>query len=548
MKRYLAMLVVSLALMGACDRGDGIVDSTAPAPETPDESIVISNCAALEAAVLNFAAENDGAYPANVGADTTLAGNTMMDLLGEGALAENPFTGSPTAPLDGAAQNPGEVGYAPVCEGDWNVGYLITGYGTSSLVATLSNVGSPEEAKVLANCFIVRQAAERQYSDHPYSGYPFEIPSVGWPHLWLYPLIVNPYTGEAGMPVPRIAEAPGEAGYSFVRTIDGEVGYVVTGCGAEGIILALSNLDLSREEMIVASRCRTIQLAAEAWAQSHGSCYPTGMSCPEGVAYRPIQAGEWNVGYLVTGAADGTPVCELTNISSPEDAAVRLNCQLLRKAVEEFAALSLGRYPNDVDRDTTPGGETVVDLLPRSHLFLNPFTGVAAAPVNHSASDEGEIGYAAVSAAEASYPGDFEIAPGYVITGMCAGSRAVAVTNMRCDQIGAVTISHCRTLQLAVERFASLNGGVYPGDISCDMTPGGDTIVDLLPHGAFLLNRAILCYTEPVDGCAVLEGQVGYHPVCRNGVNVGCIITGVGCEAGTTVMVIVMEPPYVEAP
>ncbi|MGD1049380.1 MAG: hypothetical protein ABR899_11585, partial [Candidatus Krumholzibacteriaceae bacterium] len=115
--------------------------------------------------------------------------------------------------------------------------------------------------------------------------------------------------------------------------------------------------------------------------------------------------------------------------------------------------------------------------------------------------------------------------------------------NIALNSIDAIVMSHCRTVELAVERFAALNDGVYPSDVDCNATPDGQTVVALLPGGSRLLNPMVWCYMEPHDGAACCSGQIGYQPVCQYGINAGYVITGVGIEAGTTIMCIVKEPP-----
>ena len=52
----------------------------------------------------------------------------------------NPFTRALTEPVDGAAGNPGETGYEPAFDGAGTPeGYIITGYGQTTVVARLSN-------------------------------------------------------------------------------------------------------------------------------------------------------------------------------------------------------------------------------------------------------------------------------------------------------------------------------------------------------------------------------------------------------------------------
>ncbi|MFA4947674.1 MAG: hypothetical protein WC674_04080 [Candidatus Krumholzibacteriia bacterium] len=533
MKNVLILLLLANLATGGCSREDNSVNTPTPVPETPDASIVVANCATLQAAVEQFAGENDGVYPENVDADTSLAGNTVIELLPAGDF-ENPFTGSPSAPVNGVAGNPGEVGYVPVAEGDWNVGYVVTGFGADSLVATLSNLGSPEEAKVIANCFIVRQAAEEMFDNN--HKYPYEIDCRYWWHLNLANPLVNPYTGLAQYPPGRTARSPGEIGYVAILQNDVPIGYVVTGYGAGSVIFTLSNLGYSREEAIIASDCRTLQRSVEEYPDTHGGLYPGTAACVPGVAYETIQISGWNIGYRITGSAQGSEFIEMA--TSPQEARVRLNCLLLKQAVEESAAQNEGLYPETVDKDRIPGG-SVIDLLPRAHLLENPYTGSRESPVNHSATRPGEIGYAAIPEYR---PRDGRyVPPGYVITGFLNDIRQVVVTNLAIGAIDAIVMSHCRTVQLAVEKFAARNNGIYPDGTSWGMDLYGETLTDLLPREALLINPATWAATEPIDGWATNAGEIGYVPYHWHGESRGYSITGVGTEAGTTIMDIFKE-------
>jgi hypothetical protein len=539
MKNVLILLLLAFLAAGGCSRDDSPVSVPKPVPETPDASIVVANCATLQAAVEQFAGENDGVYPGNVDADTSRAGNTVIELLPAGDF-ENPFTGIRAAPVNGVAGNPGDVGYAPVAEGEWNVGYVVTGFGAEALVATLSNLGSPEEAKVIANCFIVRQAAEDGY-DH-YIGYPCEIDYHPYYHLWMPRPLVDAYTGLDQLPVSRTASSQGEIGYVAILQNDVPIGYVVTGYGNDSVICALSNFEYSREEAVVASECRGVQRSAEEYANANDAIYPGAAACMPGVTYETIRMNGWSVGYRIKGSAQDSEFIEIA--TSPEEARVRLNCLLLKQAVEESAAQNEGVYPENVDKDRDPGG-SVVDLLPRTHLLENPYTGLLESPVNHSAARPGEIGYAAIPEYRPLH-GRY-VPPGYVITGFLNGIRQVVVTNLEVSCIDAVVMSHCRTVQLAVEEFAARNKGVYPSDGGTDCTPDGETVIDLMPNGRLLLNPATWAATEPVDGCAANAGEVGYVPSTQGGVHRGYVITGTGTEDGTTIMTIVREPPGLRA-
>lgn len=105
------------------------------------EASVKSNCHTVQLAAEDFAVQNDGVYAANVDADATPSGDTIINMLPGGVRLTNPFTKAATEPVNGAAANPGETGYAVIVDGaGTNVGYTITGAGkTGNIVITLTS-------------------------------------------------------------------------------------------------------------------------------------------------------------------------------------------------------------------------------------------------------------------------------------------------------------------------------------------------------------------------------------------------------------------------
>lgn len=115
-----------------------------------------------------------------------------------------------------------------------------------------------------------------------------------------------------------------------------------------------------------------------------------------------------------------------------------------------------------------------------------------------------------------------------IIIGVLA---AIAIPNFNrlVDRAKEASVkSNCHTLQLSAENFAILNGGTYAANIDVDTTPGGGTILSMLPSGAMLQNPFTRAATEPVNGAAATAGQTGYVPIVNGGVNEGYTITGFG--------------------
>jgi type IV pilus assembly protein PilA len=105
------------------------------------EAAVKSNCHTVQLAAEDFAVQNDGVYASDVDTDPTPAGQTIIAMLPGGIALENPFTKAATEPINGAAAQPGESGYAPIIQNAVNVGYTITGVGKTAgtTIITLSS-------------------------------------------------------------------------------------------------------------------------------------------------------------------------------------------------------------------------------------------------------------------------------------------------------------------------------------------------------------------------------------------------------------------------
>lgn len=74
------------------------------------EKLVLDNCLAVRDAVEAWAADNQGAYPNNLGSENLL-GESVIDYLPGAILLENPFTGLRTEPVSGAAATLGSTGF-----------------------------------------------------------------------------------------------------------------------------------------------------------------------------------------------------------------------------------------------------------------------------------------------------------------------------------------------------------------------------------------------------------------------------------------------------
>lgn len=123
-----------------------------------------------------------------------------------------------------------------------------------------------------------------------------------------------------------------------------------------------------------------------------------------------------------------------------------------------------------------------------------------------------------------------------VIIGILAAIAIPNFINMQARAKEASTKSNCHTVQLAAEDFAVQSDGVYAADLA-DTTPGGDTIIDMLPGAALLENPFTKANSEPVGAVAGNPGETAYVVVVQGGVNVGYTITGTG-KAGNPIIVL----------
>jgi prepilin-type N-terminal cleavage/methylation domain-containing protein len=76
-----------------------------------------------------------------------------------------------------------------------------------------------------------------------------------------------------------------------------------------------------------------------------------------------------------------------------KEASCKSNCHTVQLAAEDFSVQNDGVYAADVDSDTTPGGETITQLLPQATNLPNPFTKALDQPINGSATAAGDTGY-----------------------------------------------------------------------------------------------------------------------------------------------------------
>ena len=105
-----------------------------------------------------------------------------------------------------------------------------------------------------------------------------------------------------------------------------------------------------------------------------------------------------------------------------KEARVKGTCHTLQLAAEDFA-IQDGEYASDTDTDTTPGGDTILDLLPGGLRLENPFTNAMNVPLSSgAAANPGEVGYVP-------FVGPSGLTDGYTITGFGRTTLVLTISN-----------------------------------------------------------------------------------------------------------------------
>jgi hypothetical protein len=299
----------------------------------------------------------------------------------------------------------------------------------------------------MANCYAVQAAAEA-YAAENEGRYPDQsIEGELIAHLPQGTRLENPYTNLLNVPAFRMATFPGETGYIgyYGAYVFYPVGYLITGFGADGELIRLSNLphDIFYFEEQTIANCYTVLDAVEAFAADNNGIYPSNVDVhinalgktvldylggllvnpytllaqepvngvaafPGQTGYSPIIGGSRPVGCWITGYGRYSPLIAVAPLSR-EDQSVKSSAYDVWKAVEDFAAENNGGYPNDVDAHLSLSGNTVIDLLRNGLQGWNPYTEQHTEPRNGLVKTRGQVGYIPISNGGAN--------EGYIING-----------------------------------------------------------------------------------------------------------------------------------
>jgi len=136
------------------------------------------------------------------------------------------------------------------------------------------------EAMVISNTLVLQDAVEKFGSATEFGTCPadcrMDTTSAGNTLIDLLPggqPLVNPYTGERDLPLDTAAVNPGEIGYQAEAGFRHGNYYIITGFGADSLIVELSNVEELEGKVVL--NCYRVLSAANAFALDNDGYYPT---------------------------------------------------------------------------------------------------------------------------------------------------------------------------------------------------------------------------------------------------------------------------------
>lgn len=238
----LILLITAITSCGEDSKPADPVDGPTP------EEIIIQNCHIIKDAADTFAGENEGKYAKSL-TDTTLDGNTLIDLLPGGKLLLNPYTGLETEPRSYASEL-GEIMYMPTFCVGVAVGYIICTYDDQGewLYHMFSHSEDffDEECSVVCGCYHLQNCIV-EFAENNDGAFPLDVDTdgdlMGRTLLYYFNYQYdNPFTGLYTNPINGTASNSGEVGYEPVTASDIPVGYIITGYGASELIKEISDI------------------------------------------------------------------------------------------------------------------------------------------------------------------------------------------------------------------------------------------------------------------------------------------------------------------
>jgi hypothetical protein len=330
---------------------------------------------------------------------------------------------------------------------------------------------------------------------------------------------------------------------------------LLLGCEEDPSLVQVTKVPLTADQQVVAD-CHAIQDALDQYAAAHGGSlgeyyihwneagltsftnHYTGAHEPSGALalsagqigvdqYLVCASGYQVLGYRITGYGRDHQLIMLesvanvpTDVRDSHDGVVE-NALVAADAARQFASHNNGEFPSDV-QDTNLDGKSLIDYLPNGELLLNPATGLQTEPVDGSAANPGEVGYAARSAGDG-----FTFS--YIIDGYgCLGTIVSLLPYPGAeDDING----WCHNLREAVEAFKTASGS-YPHNLDTETTPGGKTVFALCFEIYNSETDFVNPYTQehyfPGVGTASEKGEIAYQPIETAGVVTDYVITGRG--------------------
>ena len=330
---------------------------------------------------------------------------------------------------------------------------------------------------------------------------------------------------------------------------------LLLGCEEDPSPVQETKVPLTADQQIVAD-CHAIQDALDQYAAAHGGSFGdyyihwndagltsftnpyTGAQEPSGTLalsagqigidqYLVCASGHQVLGYRITGYGRDHQLIMLESVANvPTDArdvhdGVVANALVAADAARQFASHNDGEFPEDLS-STDLDGKTLIDYLPNGELLVNPASGMKTEPVDGSAVNPGEVGYAARAAGD-----------GFIFSYIIDGSGCLGTIVSLLPYPGAEDDINglCHNLREAVEAFKTASGS-YPHNLDTETTPGGKTAFALYfendPSATDFVNPYTQEHYFPGIGTASEKGEIAYQPIETTGVVTDYVITGRG--------------------